>query len=268
MYNYSSILSSVHPRLGFVNDTVRGVYSYLSMTDAEKGADLIDRNLLQFKEWVQESVWWRDEASVQEIIEADEDSVWDLYLDTDTLPKKLLIEYLQDFDFNGYDDPAWAAFGSPTIVKNTWLIHFTDDAGSIAAEGFRFGAHDLDQLALTTSWTQESKKGGTYVFAYDASDYEKYTGSSSKYGSEAVLFRASGVSAWHQGDRENQVIFDGRTAKYIIPLYEYNGEWMANGIGKNGREEDADGDNLFDSHSEAVDWVTKNFRQYRKVLLR
>lgn len=162
--------------------------------------------------------------------------------------------------------PAWSYFDdNPKLVKNQWLIHFTDDAVDIAREGFKFGVDDMTKLGLTTHLGEFDKKYGGYNFAYLIHDFQRYAKGNYyrgkyKYGKEAVVFNASGIKVWHYGDEEPQVIFYGNTARNIIPIT--SGENYDYAIyGKNGRV-------LFehDDLETVVYWLIRNFEQYRKSL--
>lgn len=158
--------------------------------------------------------------------------------------------------------PSWAYFDKPKIIKNQWLIHFTDDAESIAREGFKYRIYDLTKLGLTTYFSDYTRKYGGYNFAFLLSDFRKYRYSeeSYPYGDDAVIFNASGIRVWHYIDEQYQVIFKGLTAKNIIPIL--NGENARWGIyGKNGRLL-YENDNL----ENVVNWVARNYPQYRKSL--
>ena len=178
-------------------------------------------------------------------------------------------EYLYDKISNGtlpIDDseyPAWSYFSdNPQLVKNQWLIHFTDNANEIARDGFKFGVDDMSKLGLTTHLGDFDKKYGGYNFAYLLSDFQKYGYSrwngDYKYGKDAVVFNASGIKVWHYGDEEPQVIFYGNTARNIIPIVR--GEKAKYAIyGKNYKI-------LFenDDLERVVLWLTRNYEQYRK----
>ena len=182
-------------------------------------------------------------------------------------------EYLYDKISNNtlpIDDaeyPAWSYFDdSPQLIKNQWLIHFTNNVDSIAKNGFKFGVDDMTKLGLTTRLGEFDKKYGGYNFAYTLNDFKKYGASSYgnwsksgyKYGDEAVIFNASGIKVYHYGDEEPQVIFYGNTAKNIIPIT--SGENAKFGVyGKNGKL-------LFenDDLTKIVNWVVNNYQQYRK----
>lgn len=159
--------------------------------------------------------------------------------------------------------PAWSYFDdTPKIIKNQWLIHFTNDANDVAIEGFKYGVDDMTKLALTTHLGEFEKKYGGYNFAYLISDFSKYAKKRNgyKYGKEAVVFNASGIKVWHYGDEEPQVIFYGNTAKNIIPITRgENADYAI--YGKKDRI-------LYenDDLKKVVYWLTKNYPQYRKAI--
>lgn len=165
--------------------------------------------------------------------------------------------------------PAWSYFGdNPTVIKNQWLIHFTDEADKLAHEGFKYGVDDMTKLGLTTWMGEFDKKYGGYNFAYTLSDFIKYgrrsytQGGGYKYGKEAVVFNASGIRVWHYGDEEYQVIFYGNTATNITSITGgENAKWA---IYSN------DGRILFenDDLERVVKWLTINYQQYRKSLIK
>jgi hypothetical protein len=163
--------------------------------------------------------------------------------------------------------PAWSYFSdNPELIKNQWLIHFTNDAEGISNNGFKYGVDDMTKLGLTTNMSEFDKKYGGYNFAYTLNDFVRYSkrsytqGGGYKYGKEAVIFNASGIKVWHHGDEEPQVIFYGNTAKNIISITageEY--DWgVYNKTGKI----------LFENSEleKVVKWITQNYQQYRKIL--
>jgi hypothetical protein len=160
------------------------------------------------------------------------------------------------------DYPAWTYFDdSVKLIKNQWLIHFTNDAEGIERSGFKYGVNDITKLGLTLHLGDFEKEYGGYNFAFTLDKFLKSRlrwSDEFKYGKEAVLFRASGIEAWHIGDEEYQVLFYGNTAKNIVAVTEGNEKrW---GIrGKSGRVlfEDDDLDVV-------VTWFVKNYDQYRK----
>lgn len=164
--------------------------------------------------------------------------------------------------------PAWTFYSNnPKLIKNTWLIHFTNDADGIARHGFKYGVSDIEKLGVTTSLGEFEKKYGGYNFAFRADNFDRYYKSrhgwsgEPKYGREAVLFRASGMQLHHYGDEEPQVIFYGNTARNIIPIA--NGEDRKWGVYSryNGRLLFED-----DDLKKVVYWVIRNYEQYRRHL--
>jgi hypothetical protein len=183
---------------------------------------------------------------------------------------KWLYMMIEDGDLgeNKADYPTWYFFDNAEIVKNQWLIHFTNDADSIAIEGFTRGVNEMDKLGLTTNFGDFYKKYGGYNFAYKVEDYAKYAHSNRsfggykfKYGKEAVIFNASGLRLWHHGDEEPQVIFFGNTAKNIIPIVEgENSTWSV----RNAKTNRVIFEN--DNFDKVVQWVVNNFIQYKNSL--
>lgn len=161
--------------------------------------------------------------------------------------------------------PAWTFFESVSLVKNQWLIHFTEDAEGIASQGFKYGIDEYTRLGLTTWISDFEKKYGGYNFAYTINDFRRYAGSGGryKYGKEAVIFRASGIRAWHLGDSEFQTIFYGNTAKNIIPITTGdNSNWAIRGKRKGSSDVLYENDDL----EKVVDWLINNYDQYRKSI--
>lgn len=145
------------------------------------------------------------------------------------------------------------------VVKNQWLIHFTPNPESVAKEGFTRGVRDYTALGWTSHMPDSLKKSGGYNFAYlfkDASDLT-YISNFMRMGG-MVVFRASGILVEHNTDEEDQVIFEGSTARDIVPVRFIDGKWT---VQVNGRV-------LFasDDHMKVAGWVTQNYAQYRKFL--
>ena len=257
-------------RYAFVSNPVVQLRNYLNMDEYGKGLELIDNFPYRFIEWLRDNEY--DDLADPEI----QNTIEDGYSENPyRLPKELVIEFFGDMESSfmdhDADSPSWLFMDDPKIVKNQWMIHFTNDADAIACQGFKYGMDDFTRLGLTTHIRNTGKPGG-YNFAYDVDEWERYAHGRHgfKYGDEAVLFRASGVKVWHHGDGEYQIVFVGATAKDIVPLTKggYDGGWWANGRGKGGREEQdsEQGDGSFDSLSEAVDWVTAYYNQYKRLL--
>ena len=180
----------------------------------------------------------------------------------DFLYKKLNSYHYHEYFDTGY--PTWNYMKYSSIVKNQWLIHFSNDAKSIALEQkFSRGVDDYTRLGLTKHLSKEQKKYGGYNFAYLLSDYKLHGKDRGryKYGTGAVLFKASGVKVWHYGDAEPQVIFWGPSAFDIVYVKEdrNTGDYYVYS-----RKNNSPFSGDFD---DCVDWVTNNFDQYKRVLL-
>jgi ADP-ribose pyrophosphatase YjhB (NUDIX family) len=174
-------------------------------------------------------------------------------------------------DVEDSEYPAWSYFSRDVkLVKNQWLIHFTNEPDDIAINGFKYGVDEIDKLGLTTQLSDFDKKYGGYNFAYLLSDFNRYgkaghgsRGGEYKYGKEAVIFRASGLEVYHHGDEEPQVIFYGNTATNIIPINAgQNSKWAVYNR-KTGRAI-IESDDL----EKIAYWVDKNYAQYYKTLLK
>lgn len=281
--------------------------SYLRETDEERGSELVYQYPSYFKDFDDENwsgnedndigameLYWRclrgDEGENEDLktnlFANDKDYLNQLKsYSFDDFPELLERYYPQTFKeygkylvdgfkfekFSNSDDTTWTSMEFIGIVKNKWLIHFSDDAREIAADGFTEGTDDMDRLALTYG---VRKKYEGYNFAYDLDEFEKYGhgchNGGYKYGSDAVLFRASGIKVWHYGDEENQVIFYGPLAHDFIYVHfdnyyydehneEYDERWVV--YDKNGKE-------LYSNESlqNVTDWFTKNKRQYMRKL--
>jgi len=162
--------------------------------------------------------------------------------------------------------PSWYWMGEPQLVKNQWLVHGTSqtDAMFMAKQGFIRGVKDWRKLGLTTWFDGKSaeKKLGGYNFAYTVEDFAQYglEGYTVKYGDGTILvFRASGIRSFHTADDEMQTIFNGKTARDIVPIYDKMGSLR---IYSKKRKELI----TFNNHMDAVNWVVNNYDQYRKAI--
>lgn len=266
-------------RYAFVSNPIVTLNAYLSKDDYGKALEVLTRFPGEFGAWLEDNVPWLEANGYSELAQpavliAIEQGIWNA--SQADVPKEVVLKFWSDIEenFSRYaeaEHPSWLFMSNPKIVKNEWLIHFTGNANVVACRGFNYGMDDFTRLGLTTRYSLEQKPGG-YNFAYSAKGWEQYARGEHgfKYGGEAVLFRASGVQIWHAGDEETQVVFVGNTAHDIVPLTQggHDGGWWANGIGKGGHEEGnyERGDGSFDSLSDAVKWVVKNFGQYKRLL--
>lgn len=160
----------------------------------------------------------------------------------------------------------WATLTFQRYVRNEWLIHFSDDAHRVWDSGFKYGVDPADthRIALTTHYTDHVRKRGPGLnFAFLATDARRYaTGQrgETKYGKEAVMFRASGIKVWHSGDDEPQVIFLGPSAHDPVYLYRGGDGWAVG--------ERPGGNPIFQAEKldSVISWVTENYQQYQKSL--
>lgn len=196
--------------------------------------------------------------------------------DYENFPEKIRRDFETKFedDYVSYvamNDPLNAPTSAYFMLKNkqllprtTWLVHFSDNAASIAYEGFKYGVDHPGRLSLTTYIDNQSfdKKYGGYNFAFLANDRDAYHAAlSKKYGKHAVMFQSSGLKVHHYGDEETQIIFYGPEVdpRNIILLYNDGGDWQVTSKYKD--------DPLFTgSFDKVVKWVQNNYHQYRKQL--
>ena len=157
------------------------------------------------------------------------------------------------------------------LPAQTWLVHFSDDAETIAEKGFTIGMQDMSKLGLTTRYknTSSEKSGGGYNFAFIAnSRYAKWAASERKYGKDCVMFQNSGVRAFHYSDEEEQIIFYGKDVdpKMII-LLRNNGdnEWIVTAKNPT-RRVDYDSRLYVSDFESCVKWVMAHYQTYRKKL--
>lgn len=162
------------------------------------------------------------------------------------------------------------------IPRTTWLVHFSDNASQIVANGFTQGAEDMTDLALTKHINSKKYPGYNFVFIADstyanraaANPYSGRNNGGGKYGKDAVMFMNSGVHFYHYGDEEDQIVFYGPEVNDFILLDYSDGKYKVHGnYNYKGH------DYLFvpnedtNSFKQCVEWVKTNWKQYSKVLL-
>lgn len=119
-------------------------------------------------------------------------------------------------------DPSMTFGDAHRVQPSEWLIHFTDaNPYDILKDGFR--GRDLMIIGLTTYYKAEAYEGNL-ALAYRLSDIPPggYYGRNQfgKYGKNAVIFKAKDAArAWHNGDEENQTVFDVRGVKSMYPVF-------------------------------------------------
>lgn len=285
-----------HILLEFVDETISELQKYLESTIEERVDEIIEMvRLDSFVRWFITSdkkkandvvilYDYRDEED--DIIYDSEDNFLsefkekypDFYIEMydyveKQLKSKLTTEdLLRKFDIEYEDFPSWYYMTSVNIVKNQWLVHGTQakNLPSIKTQGFIRGFSDFRKLGLTTWFEKIQKVHQGYNFAYTIDDFQRF-GYSQKhgltYGEMVVVFRASGLRCYHDGDGEYQVIFNGKTATDIVPVFQEmgDGDWYINSS-----KLDKDGfpkvlyrnENLV----EVTKWLDQNYAQYRKAI--
>lgn len=247
---------------------------YLNMTEDEKLEDLAFEKGYYFINYLNdmelelsnEKLSENDLIIIDEVLNKEIESYEGVEKVSSELKKKFAKWILDGvYDLRIEDDmPTWYYFpDGGNLIKKQWLVHETNEGGEIYRNGFVYGSHDMVNLGLTTRYTQESKKYGGYNFAYTVNDFLKYGNARSdkfKYGDEIILFRSSGVRAFHDGDREYQVIFWGSKAEDIILVQEYQGEYYI--------ESNITGNTLIkiDNIKDLISWVEENYQQYYRHL--
>lgn len=176
-------------------------------------------------------------------------------------------------DIEPLDYPAFSFFSNHSkLLKNRWLIHFTNYAVDIANRGFTYATANIEHLGITTEIEYDEKDRIGYNFAFDALSELNPSEIEFKYGCEAVLFQATGVETFHYEDEENQVIFWNEFVKNIVPI-------VRNKTQRNAHEEFVHYEWIIISNKNkiifkstdlktVVEWVINNFPQYKKSLLR
>jgi len=274
MIKLKNILKEVEESIlkEYVSNPILDLKRYLNMSNREQKEDLVNHNSYLVTKWINKERKY--DSNLTSILNQDD------YEIIDQLKAEFPEDYTDFLDWS-YSEltnnptkvseiiPAWYAMKYKNIVKNQWLIHFSDNADDIwTGQKFKYGLDDLYNLGYSSNFSQEAKKYGGYNFSYDINDFSKYgrsgfTQGKWKYGNEAVMFRASGVKVWHWGDDEPQVIFWGATATDIIYLRYNKGDtdWQVS-HGKTGRI-------IYKAQtlSDVVKWIVANYNQYKSVLM-
>jgi len=264
-------------RLSDIMEKYTSANSYL-----KKYLDDPDANILYdfwpkfHEEWIEYSEdfidWWND-AHPNDDIDPD-------YPPSD-MPDRLKTNFIDDIkhEMMFMDQQTAPSYVHMVSMKdrllpaNSWLVHFSNNAYSIAASGFKIGVDDMSRLGLTTYIRNDSyqKAHGGYNFAFSANDPQYYN-NGTKYGEHFVMFQNSGVEVLHRGDMERQIIFHGSDVdpRGIILVLHTNDYWnvMANPNSKNGFNSYGELKVLvkLENIRDAVEWVIKNHSQYRRLL--
>lgn len=228
--------------------------SELTLTPAQQGEELARSYDRDFREFIKDQ-----HPELEEHLPTDEDDYLDDY---SAFPADVLTEFREEYgpQYAQYPDaPTFLTVEFERDVNDEWLVHFTDHATAIAAQGFKYGMDDPRTLALTTHFTDKAKQRGGYNFAFSTAQPSYYL-NGKKYGRDCVVFKASGIMTFHYGDNEPQVIFWGADAHDIVPVIQdsNSGYWTLY---------DGDGNVLFESGKlgEAIDWVEENYEFYHAM---
>lgn len=216
-----------------------------------------------------------------------QDESIDEYLD------KRMSKIRNDFKTRNYDESSGFAWSEDSedgkeIVKNEWMIHFSNDATKIAKEGFTQGNDYSGKLKSATY--RRSKTDGGYNYAYLASDvishgYWKFLNYLKDRQTPFIMFKGNGYRFYHDQDGEDQVVFNNiqsGTKVLIMSLYDQwcvlstdNPDWKNRKQDINPKPEDErfalnNTRNILDGilySDEDIDkvikWVMTNFEQYR-----
>jgi len=286
------------PMKEFVVEDISWLKRYLSMSDEQKAEDILNRysyEIIEISGFVDVIKDWNYDNNLEigdkeycDVIDSfisgdlvPYEALENLYKDYPTVYKKCL-EFVEDNldeiveTIYDTEKPTWHYLSSPEITKNQWLIHFTDQADEIKRHGFDNLIDDYTQLGLT-AYIKKGKHNSSsegYGFAYTLNNYHYASAGNHskgwKYGDECVLFKASGVTCYHNGDEEYQTIFKGDTVKNIIPISsvsyideEGNDAEFDWGVVNSKTDVMLYGSNDLE---DVVNWVELNYKQYRKVL--
>lgn len=213
--------ASVDPAAG-LSDEMRWLWASLNITTARARAEEMAYQQQGMLRDALEEAGWSDLAA--ELDDGADPS--DIFPKVDAREPDWLESWAESAEqelmqFNAADAPSFLFFDGPKVVRNTWMIHFTDHASDIAYEGFTRGISDPMRLGLTTHFSDRSKEQPGYVFAFLPNAARRYgwEGRRPKYGKEAVIFRADAIVAYHNSDQEYQAISWGPEAEDIQKVY-------------------------------------------------
>lgn len=176
-------------------------------------------------------------------------------------------------------DVVWQAFSSSMddvmertrplpLPRNTWLIHFTDNAREVAVHGFKHGINSTDIDDLYASRSEDKPLGPPgYNFAFVAGrnfESDLYGNKMAFYGRDAVLFQNSGIEVYHFGDGDKEVIFWGPdvSPKTIIWLTRGTNGWSVMAHPSKANRAVYAGKTI----EQCIEWVRINQTQYRRLI--
>lgn len=217
-----------------VNEDTVKLFNYLNLSNKDKYIDLSLRKSALLNTFLDENYSYElneDESSIIDSNLNDLDKVKAMSNNFKIAFGEWILENVNYLKLQS-SMPTWFYLTNPSIIKNQWIIHLTDNPYSIMSRGFVHGTEDISNLGLTKFTKKELKKNGGINFGYTAEDFHKYGYDSYnkghgihnfKYGSGIVIFKTSGVRAYHKTDEEFQVLFLGKDVKDMMVI-DYNEE--------------------------------------------
>lgn len=222
------------------------------------------------------------------------------YLDNNMLNvRKNIKNAVDDYGYNWAEEP----YDKKEIVKNEWMLHFseTKNASNIATNGFK-KANDYTKSPEQVTY-QKSKSENGFNYAYLATDvlqYWKDGGQSmgnqpfldylmNERRDNFVMFKGNGFRFYHDGDGEEQVVFNNiQPGTKVLVMYINDKYCVMNNANpelmhrKNPLQKSEGGLNskqwsnpkntmsnilYFSAEIEKViEWVMTNYEQYKKSL--
>jgi hypothetical protein len=118
--------------------------------------------------------------------------------------------------------PLYVTYTYEGDAEDEWLVHFTHDdetLESILNDKCFHGIPNIDHLAIT-AMSEEWVEDG-FCFAFDLQNvYSNFRdGDGGHYGDRGILFKASGIKLYHNGDNEIQTVFIGDQVSNMIPFW-------------------------------------------------
>lgn len=280
MSNLIQIDDYLYIRTGYVVKSISDLKKYLTLPEEEKGKEVARWLVEQGNKhsWSKEDLcsFLREKSSC-DLFNREEDRVppssWVNFFTALDINELYVLSSSED---EAYHPPSFIFLKYKELLKNQWMVHFTDasSAVSIAKEGFTKGIASLKELGSFSQ--REERPGSGFNFSFLPQDIEDSSVAAyDYYGESVVLFRASGLLAYHVEDGENQVIFDGKTVDNIVPIiwdtekstYSISSckskRHIRNLENKEERWKFPSSKNL----QRLVNWTISNFSQYRKHLV-
>ena len=273
----------------FVDNEITFLERYLNSSEKDKVSEIIEligegnliRYFIEHEEDIPYVIDTYYKGQEEELLNCDTfDELEELNPELHAEYNNILLRYVNDTrnlkelltQFGWYSPeeyPSWIYLREAKVISNQWLVHSTNKNAirSIFDDGFIKGVDDPTRLGLTTYYNSDSyeKSSGGYNFAHTIEDFQRYGifRGGVKYGdnNNVVVFRASGLRCWHGTDGEYQVIFNGKTARDVVPIICEDEFWKI-------RTNFDGGKPLYSNRNiiKAVEWATKNYTQYRKAI--